>query len=242
MSLRRPVRALALLAALLAAGCGPRRSAEVLEPVYGFGTVEPGTIVEHSFAISNTGEKPLDLLQVSPSCGCTAVSPEEKTIWPGHFGLVHVKLDTAGLAGPQSKAVRVRTSDPLAKEITLQMHGEVARDVEAKPTTLLLGRGGPDDYPTGVVKVVVLAPGVSVTGVKSQYGQLDIDWKPMAAPAHGIEMVVTPKINGSSGLFSDRIVVSTTSARQPKIRIPVMGAIQSWAVQSSRVRSRAAAP
>lgn len=235
-------RVVALAAALFAAGCGPQRMAAVIEPVHRFGTVEPGTVVEHTFEIANTGEKPLDLLRVTPTCGCTLATPVEKTIWPGHSGRIQVKLDTTALAGSQSKGVRVRTSDPLVPEVDLQLEGYVAEDVEAKPSALLLGRGGPADFPVGVARVIVLNPGVSVTRVKSQYGQLDIDWKPMTGAARGVEMVVRPKINGVTGLFSDRILVSTTSTRQPLVRIPVMGSIEAWAVRTSRVRSRAAAP
>ena len=48
---------------------------------------------------------------------------------------------------------------------------------------------------------------------------------PLPAPARGVKIVVTPRGTGLSGLFNDRIIVTTTSPRQPKVVIPVMGSL-----------------
>lgn len=121
-------------------GGGPR--ALVRESSHDFGTVESGTVVQQRFEIANVGDQPLDISSVSPSCGCTAAIASDKTIWPGSTGAVEVSLDTYGLSGPQSKAVRVRTSDPSVAETTLTLHGEVAGDVTVKPSRVYLGRIG----------------------------------------------------------------------------------------------------
>lgn len=233
----RPRLAAAALAASLLVACrppGPRANgndygdrptsqAAVDQAVFDFGKVEPGTIVRHQYVVTNRGEHPLDLLKITPACGCTYVKPLDRTIWPGHAGILEVALDTHGLSGPQSKAVRVRTNEPGRPEIELRLHGEVATDVKATPDRLMLGR--PGTPLSGSVDVVVLDPNVAVTGVKSQYGQLELHQAPLVGANRGVRIVVTPRRNGFPGLFNDRIVVTTTSKRQPKVTIPVMGSL-----------------
>ncbi len=225
------------LAALLLAACAPpgpppngnyygdRPTSEAVvdEQAVNFGTVEPGTVVRHQYVIKNTGQHPLDLMKITPGCGCTYVKPVDKTIWPGHAGILEVALDTHGLRGPQSKAVRVRTNEGGRPEIELRLFGEVATDVKVTPDRVVLGR--PGTPMAGSVEVVTLDPGVSVTGVRSQYGQLDLHQAPLGGSERGVKIVVTPKRNGYTGLFNDRIVVTTTSKRQPKVTIPVMGSL-----------------
>jgi hypothetical protein len=204
-------------------GNRPTSEAFVDHPAFDFGKVEPGTVVRHQFVVSNRGQHPLDLVKIAPGCGCTYVKPVDRTIWPGHSGILEVALDTRGLAGPQSKAVRIRTNEAGRPEIELRLFGEVAADVKTTPDRVVLGR--PGTPLAGTVDVVLLDPSVSVKGVKSQYGQLEIHQAPLAGSDRGVRIVVTPRPNGFRGLFNDRIVVTTTSKRQPKVSIPVMGSL-----------------
>ncbi|MFM7143222.1 MAG: DUF1573 domain-containing protein [Alphaproteobacteria bacterium] len=237
VALRARIAAAVLVASLLAAcapppgrppdgnyyGDRPTSEAQVDRQVFDFGKVDPGTTVRHQFVLTNVGQHPLDLVKITPGCGCTYVKPVDRTIWPGHAGILEVALDTRGLTGPQSKAVRVRTNEPGRPEIELRLVGEVAADVKATPDHVVLGRPGAPL--SGSVDVVVLDRSVIVTGVKSQYGQLELHQAPLAGSPGGVRIVVTPRRNGFQGLFNDRIVVTTNSKRQPKVTIPVMGAL-----------------
>ena len=204
-------------------GDRPTSAARVDQAAFDFGTVEPGTVVRHQFQVVNTGDHPLDFIKVTPGCGCTVVKPLDKTVWPGHAGVVEVTLETRGLSGPQSKAVRIRTNEPGRPEIEFRLFGDVATDILAKPQRIVLGRAGQPTF--GSVEVIVLDRNATVTAVKSQYGQLELHSAPLPAPARGVKIVVTPRGTGLSGLFNDRIIVTTTSPRQPKVVIPVMGSL-----------------
>ena len=230
-------RRFAVVAAVAGSGCAanprsaagnyygdrPTSAARVDQAAFDFGTVEPGTVVRHQFQVVNTGDHPLDFIKVTPGCGCTVVKPLDKTVWPGHAGVVEVTLETRGLSGPQSKAVRIRTNEPGRPEIEFRLFGDVATDILAKPQRIVLGRAGQPTF--GSVEVIVLDRNATVTAVKSQYGQLELHSAPLPAPARGVKIVVTPRGTGLSGLFNDRIIVTTTSPRQPKVVIPVMGSL-----------------
>src|ERR1700674_4993772 len=65
----RPAGQSGASAAAGASAAGPK--AQVVNPVYNFGTVLEGQHVNHSFTVRNIGTKDLILNGVKTSCGCT---------------------------------------------------------------------------------------------------------------------------------------------------------------------------
>lgn len=60
-----------------------------------FGSVTKGPIVHYTFELSNTGNEPLIIKDVNPSCGCTNVDFDKQPILPGKKGHIQVGLRTA---------------------------------------------------------------------------------------------------------------------------------------------------
>jgi hypothetical protein len=100
--------------------------------VYEFPEVWSGRIIEHTWAVHNDGDGPLELLAVEPSCGCTAAE-FDKRILPGGQGKIAAKLDTRGLNGDVIKTILVRTNAPQAGSVTLQFHGKVKSRINMEP-------------------------------------------------------------------------------------------------------------
>src|SRR5687767_14798414 len=57
-----------------------------------FGTINEGQVVEHTFALTNTGEAPLIIQNAQPSCGCTVPNWSKEPIPPGGTGFVKAKF------------------------------------------------------------------------------------------------------------------------------------------------------
>lgn len=93
-------------------------------PVFDFGTVKEGAIVEHIYAFENTGEAPVILSQVSASCGCTTPSYTQTPVLPGKKGEIKVSFDSNGQVGKQQKIVTV-VSNAANGVTTVQLKGEV---------------------------------------------------------------------------------------------------------------------
>lgn len=99
-----------------AAAPQPRRLTEkaVFTPTeaeHDYGTVVEGTIVEHTFTFTNTGNAPLLIADVSSGCGCTV--PQNWTrelIPPGEGGSIEVTFDTRGWSGKVDKRVTAVTN------------------------------------------------------------------------------------------------------------------------------------
>ena len=94
------------------------------------GTVNYGEEVEAVFSVTNTGNNPLMLATVKPSCGCTVAEYTEEAILPGKTGYVKAKYDTQGTLDeygtgeyPQAKTISVSTNtDPAGTKLTLKVN------------------------------------------------------------------------------------------------------------------------
>jgi hypothetical protein len=196
-----------------------------LQDDFDFGTVESGPLVAHTFRLKNLGPNTIDITSVTPACGCTAVLASTPTLAPGEEGGVEVALDTYKLSGTQAKTVTVRSNDVVRPELVLTVHGTVATDLKAAPSRVYLGR-----LPAGAVVSqhidVETKPDVQVTGVSSESNRLQVETTPLDAPQHGVRVRVTLLPTSTTGTFDDRIVVSSTSPRQPTVTIPVLGTIE----------------
>ncbi|MGE5809957.1 MAG: DUF1573 domain-containing protein [Ignavibacteria bacterium] len=107
---------------------GPKISLQQIE--YDFGTVEQGTIVKHSFIITNNGGDVLIIKDISASCGCTAANPDKRELNPGESTNINVEFNTNGRSGKQRKAVYVETNDPDNKKLELKIYGTVVKKMK----------------------------------------------------------------------------------------------------------------
>ena len=60
---------------------------DIVEKVKDFGVVAKGEKLQAVFEVRNTGQAPLEITQVRPTCGCT-VADFDKTIAPGGTGKI----------------------------------------------------------------------------------------------------------------------------------------------------------
>jgi len=72
--------------------------------------VKQGTLITHDYEFENTGEAPLIIESVKPSCGCMTVSFPKEVIASGHKGKIRVTFDSKGKEGMQRKSVTVKAN------------------------------------------------------------------------------------------------------------------------------------
>ena len=80
-----------------------------------FGTVEEGTQASYTFQIVNTGNEPLIISNVQPSCGCTTPEWTKTPISPGSKGTIMATYNSQGRPGAFNKAITITSN---AKEAT----------------------------------------------------------------------------------------------------------------------------
>lgn len=93
------------------------------------GKIIEGEKFEYDFKFKNTGESPLILTSVKPSCGCTTPFwPQGKEIAPGESEKVSVSFNSRGRMGMQTKSITVRSNSVATPTVVLKFTVEVVKD------------------------------------------------------------------------------------------------------------------
>jgi len=92
---------------------------------HNFGEIPYGEPVSYMFVVKNTGETPLVIKRVKPSCSCSVAEYTEDPIAPGKTGFVKATYK-ANSTGVFSKTITVTTNEENPNTI-LRMRGEVMK-------------------------------------------------------------------------------------------------------------------
>ncbi len=76
---------------------------------YDFGELTRGPVAMHTFEFTNTGNRPLNIMNVTPSCGCTNVDWPKAPIMPGQKGKIQLGLKTEEQHGVFNKEVYIQS-------------------------------------------------------------------------------------------------------------------------------------
>lgn len=120
-----------ILAVLTVVGLGlvalgaPKISSDTMS--YDFGTVLEGTVVSHTFVLTNSGDTALSISGVQTTCGCTTAALAKSTLAPGESVDLTVHFNTAHYQGQVQKTVYVRSDDPASPQLTLSLAGTVTK-------------------------------------------------------------------------------------------------------------------
>ncbi len=86
--------------------------------MHDFGPVSDVHDLTHTFSFMNTGDSPLEILEVDAACGCTATELTRSEVEPGGVESITVEWDTQG-HGRQAKTITIRTSAPVDGTVIL---------------------------------------------------------------------------------------------------------------------------
>jgi len=101
---------------------------------FDYGNVKAGADGHRFFTVKNTGDKPLIISEVKPSCGCTTPEWSKDPILPGKTAQIKVGYNT-GIKGAFNKLIEVYSNDPANNRSVLYIKGNV-EDVAAGSNTM----------------------------------------------------------------------------------------------------------
>jgi hypothetical protein len=125
---------------------------------------DPGTkFVTADFVATNVGKKPLKIVKIRTTCGCTTVNSAADMLAPGATTTIAVRMDVQIAGGRQNKGVIVEIDRaPYAYELTIEAVIPELLKVTPGHVTWLMGK-------QSAPRVVALIPdtGVEVESVRS---------------------------------------------------------------------------
>jgi len=213
---------------------GPQPAITIVEKMKDFGVVPKGEKLHAVFEVKNTGEAPLEISQVRPTCGCT-VAEFDHTIPVGGSGKVVAEVDTTGFNGAISKAVLVFSNDPATPQINLVIKAEVRAFVEVLPRPLVIFQGVLQGEAATQKLTLASADGsdfeiLSATPsggpYKISYAQLPAEERDADHKGSQWGLTVTVPADAPEGMLNHKIVVKTNAPKAPEVTINVTGAVR----------------
>ena len=111
------------------------------EETFDFGTVaEHKGPVNHEFVFTNNSARPVKILTVQASCGCTTPGWSKEPVEPGKSGYIQASFNPQGRPGFFTKSLTV-TTDLEANPIILQIKGQVSDDSKPVETDYKIANG-----------------------------------------------------------------------------------------------------
>ena len=72
-----------------------------------FGTIPEGQKLEVAYRFLNSGNKPLIIARVQPSCGCTVAEQPNEPVLPGKEGIIKASFNSEGRIGINHKKLYI---------------------------------------------------------------------------------------------------------------------------------------
>jgi len=112
---------------ILGAACTDNQSVKVGEMTtmevneeYDAGTVMKGEVIKAKFVVKNTGDSPLVISEVRPSCSCTVAEKPSEAVKPGASTTIVAKVETANVSSKSiTKSVTLVTNTEGSTKVLL---------------------------------------------------------------------------------------------------------------------------
>lgn len=100
------------------------------DPIQNLGEITESQTVKFAFIINNTGDATLEILSVTPDCGCAKVRIMKPAIAAGEQGEIRVFFNSKGQSGSFTKLIIIETNDPAEPVKIIKYKGTVLRKSE----------------------------------------------------------------------------------------------------------------
>lgn len=215
------------------------------EKIHDFGEiVEQQGNADYEFVFTNNSGRPVRIISVQASCGCTTPGWTKEAVAPGKTGFIKASFDPKGRPGYFNKSLTV-TTDLSGTPIMLQIKGSVVDKVTVKDESLTASNGSLKlkNSSFNMGKVFVNKEATTSEFAVVNEGKEAIEFSEVVAPAY---IQVTPpkslqsgerglikikydaKTKKQFGFQADNIELKTTDVLNPVKSFPVYATIEEF--------------
>lgn len=110
------------------------------KPIFDFGEITEGDIIDHDFHFENTGNAPLQILEADATCGCATPEIPFLDIAPGQKGKIHVTYNSVNKEGYETPSITIKTNGaPTYYKLKLQGTIKPRKEDKVKADNLPVG-------------------------------------------------------------------------------------------------------
>jgi len=132
---------------LLIQQSGDHPRIEIESSSINFGVVSPGAKASRQIEVRNTGRKPLAVVDVKMTCGCTEAAITKSIIEPGDSATLTVAAHGRATRGPSRESLTVISNDPKRPVVDIVLEFMTGGDAFIEPSSLDFGRVSREELP-----------------------------------------------------------------------------------------------
>ena len=218
------------------------------ETVHDFGIIkEADGAAIYEFKFINNGTKPVKILTVKASCGCTTPGWSREPIAPGEAGYIKAQYNTQKRPGPFNKSLTVTTDLETEKVKKLYIKGQVTPKPKSIEDEFPQAIGGLrvkfKSFNLGKIKIVdtqtvkeyevynASDSSISFLEQMDKPDYIDVSFVPQTIPAKSRGKIILSYdaiSRNDYGFVSDNIVIYTNEAQEPSKSFSVYATLEEY--------------
>lgn len=192
-----------------------------------FGTKSQNLHLEAEVKLTNTTDKPLDILNVASDCSCTAGEPKQQKLAPGASTTMPVAMDTRQYQGTVARRLTIFTSAGSA-ELRVRATIRAFENWEVVPTPVMLPTSLRNQEASALVSANYLgAENITVLGATTDRAWLRAEHN-VEAGRKGGSVVLRKLATAPAGPQQAQVFLKTNDPKNPqlalKVFVPVVSA------------------
>jgi len=188
------------------------------EARFEFGEVLSGTVVEHDFALHNTGSVPTRIEKVSMTTPLL-VTQMPHDVAPGAEGKIHFKLDTVDLEGKFEGAIFVSLNDPALPQARLSFSGHIVPAIELSPRPAFFVAGQRGKGNRAAIEIVNhQSEPLRIEKIEHPAERFTTQLEALK-PGQHYRLTLALKPDGPGGRAAGTILIKTSSKRMPVLKV-----------------------
>lgn len=205
---------------------------------FDWGKVKPkDSPLKTNVIIKNTGNQDLKILNVKPSCGCTAAPIDKNLLKPNETATINLSFNVGDHPGVNAKTVTITSNDPLSSTKIFRLQAEVVKPLLFSPAqyltfnTLKVGTESQSEITIDNIS----GKEVKLSDIKITPSNLKVNIPEGKVLKVGEKFKVLAKFTPEkSGYFNCTITMKTDHPDQPDLVITGYGKIDESAVFNNK--------
>lgn len=192
-----------------------------LEPLFRFGDLGPEQRVRHTFVLTNTSDRAVQIGAVRAGCGCLTAELATNSVAPGGTVELSATMNLAGRKGAQRKTVYVESGAGVNAPLRLEFEGNVVPPIAVMPEGIHFGAQAAEGEIEQSVMVTAMGSALfQIKGVTSSSSRFAAEVETVEA---GKRYRLKVKCGGprTLGTCTASIRVATDHPAMPAIDVPV---------------------
>jgi len=188
------------------------------EARFEFGEVLSGAVVEHDFALRNTGSAPTRIEKVSMTTPLLVTQmPQE--VAPGAGGRIHFKLDSVSLVGKFEGTILVYLNDPALPQARLSFSGHIVPAIELSPRPAFFVAGQRGKGNRASIEIVNHeSEPLRIEKIEHPAERFATQLEALK-PGQHYRLTLALKPDGPGGRSARTILIKTSSKRMPVLKV-----------------------